>query len=91
MVLAGLGCLLTGYVLLGCGGSGGSSGGNFISGEINVANYVIPAGKTVTARGKLTLKATDQVQIDGTLLIDPSADVVIESPKSRGVAPLDRA
>ena len=84
MVLAGLGCLLTGYVLLGCGGSGGSSGGNFISGDINVANYVIPAGKTVTARGKLTLKATDQVQIDGTLLIDPTADVVIESPKITG-------
>jgi len=72
-----------GYVMQGCGGSGGG-GGDSISGDINVANYVIPAGKTVTARGKLTLKATDSVQIDGTLLMDPDADVVIETPKITG-------
>jgi hypothetical protein len=57
-----------------CGGGGGGVE-NPISGEITGADFIIPAGQTRTAVGDLTVRTTNSIVIDGTLLIVPGSTV----------------
>src|SRR5687768_18516724 len=78
----------------GCGG-GGAGTPNPISGEITGADFIIPAGETRTATGDLTVRTTNSIVIDGTLLIVPGVDVKLFSDgiiAIRGrIAPSSRA
>jgi len=73
-------------LLAGCGGGGGGAGGgggggagtqNTLGGVMNVANFSIPAGQTLTVGQDLTIQATGKIEIDGTLLVPTDTNVAL--------------
>jgi hypothetical protein len=62
--------------LVSCGGGGGGSG---LSGVLNVASFVIPAGETRTVTGDLVVNSVADLVIDGELRVTPGARVALYS------------
>lgn len=62
--------------LVSCGGSGGSAG---LSGVMNVASFVIPAGETRTVTGDLIVNSVADLVIEGELKVTPGARVALYS------------
>lgn len=67
------------YLIAGCGGSGGGGNGGGISGTEDVKSFVIAAGHTVVVNGDLTVHATQNIEIDGTLQIPEGVSVALIS------------
>jgi hypothetical protein len=67
--------------LWGCGGSGDNGPVNPISGVMNVQQFKIAAGETRTVTGDLIVNSTDDLVIDGQLLVTPGARVALYSEK----------
>jgi hypothetical protein len=76
-----LGGAASAFWLWGCGSgtpeSPGSGSGTPIGGQMNVANFTLPAGTTRTATSDLTINASGNIRIDGTLLISPGVSVAL--------------
>lgn len=64
--------------IISCGGGGGTPGG--LSGDVNTDTFSIPAGSTMQVTGTTRIMATTAIVIDGTLNVDPTADLYIEAP-----------
>ncbi|MGC4047678.1 MAG: hypothetical protein QM758_28120 [Armatimonas sp.] len=62
--------------LISCGGGGGAGG---LSGVMNVASFVIPAGETRTVTGDLVVNSVADLVIDGKLKVTPGARVALYS------------
>ncbi|MGC4045563.1 MAG: hypothetical protein QM758_17360 [Armatimonas sp.] len=62
--------------LVSCGGGGGSEG---LSGVLNVASFVIPAGETRTVTGDLVVNSVADLVIEGELKVTPGARVALYS------------
>jgi YVTN family beta-propeller protein len=63
----------------GSGGGGGGGGGNEIGGTINAASFTLPAGQTRTVTSDLTVNTTGDIQIDGTLQVNPGVNVTLSA------------
>jgi hypothetical protein len=80
--------LLVACALLGVAGCGKKStppvdeGPPAIHGQINTDFYRIPRGETRQVDGDLTILATKEIHIDGTLLLPPGKRVVLLAPDS---------
>ena len=54
-----------------CGGGGG--GPEPLFGELNVTDFILPAGQTRKVTQDLTIRSTGNIQIDGNLIVVPGA------------------
>jgi hypothetical protein len=51
-----------------------------LAGTLNVQDFVIAPGQTLTATSDLTITASHKIEIDGTLCALPGANLVFNSP-----------
>src|SRR5690349_13795275 len=75
--------LLSSIVLLlglnSCGGGSASNNTilNPVQGEITTTAFQIPAGQTRTVTSDLTIRASQNIEINGTLLLSPGASLTL--------------
>jgi hypothetical protein len=66
-------------LLIGCGGGGGENVGPDLGGTLDVTNFAIPAGTRQTVTSDLVVKATDSIDIAGTMIVKPGVSVALLS------------
>lgn len=75
-------------LVTGCGGGGTVRTAQSLSGLIEVDNFSLPAGETRRVDGDLTIRATGDITIEGQLLVDDGAQVVLDAADELVLGPI---